>query len=111
MEKLPSVSNEIDQDLINKITLKNFNSISPYFYKLITEWMSGAYKQFKDIDKFLILIYLINTDFKFFRRNNIIITYDEFYKDKTLEISKTNLIEISKDLNIPKESVRRKISH
>lgn len=110
MEKLPSVSNEIDQDLINKITLKNFNSISPYFYKLITEWMSGAYKQFKDIDKFLILIYLINTDFKFFRRNNIIITYDEFYKDKTLEISKTNLIEISKDLNIPKESVRRKIS-
>ena len=110
MEKLPSVSNEIDQDLINKITLKNFNSISPYFYKLITEWMSGAYKQFKDIDKFLILIYLINTDFKFYRRNNIIITYDEFYKDKTLEISKTNLIEISKDLNIPKESVRRKIS-
>ena len=72
--------------------------------------MSGAYKQFKDIDKFLILIYLINTDFKFYRRNNIIITYDEFYKDKTLEISKTNLIEISKDLNIPKESVRRKIS-
>ena len=58
MEKLPSVSNEIDQDLINKITLNNFNSISPYFYKLITEWMSGSYKQFKDIDKFLILMLL-----------------------------------------------------
>ena len=51
MEELPSVSNEIDQDLV-WIALKNFNSISPYFYELITEWMSGAYKQFKDIDKF-----------------------------------------------------------
>ena len=72
--------------------------------------MSDAYKIFKDLDKFLILIYLINTDFEFFRRNNLNITYENFYKDKTLEINKINLIQISKDLNIPKESVRRKIS-
>ena len=72
--------------------------------------MSDAYKIFKDLDKFLILIYLINTDFEFFRRNNLNITYESFYKDKTLEINKINLIQISKDLNIPKESVRRKIS-
>ena len=73
--------------------------------------MSDAYKVFNDLDKFLILIYLINTDFEFFRRNNINIHYDSFYKDKTLEIDKINLINISKDLNIPKESVRRKIAY
>ena len=110
MEKLPSISSEINKDEVNKFIFNNFNSISPYFYKLISEWMSDAYKIFKDLDKFLILIYLINTDFEFFRRNNLNITYENFYKDKTLEINKINLIQISKDLNIPKESVRRKIS-
>jgi len=110
MEKIPSISSEIDKDEVNKFIFNNFNSISPYFYKLISEWMSDAYKIFKDLDKFLILIYLINTDFEFFRRNNLNITYESFYKDKTLEINKINLIQISKDLNIPKESVRRKIS-
>ena len=110
MEKLPSISSEINKVEVNKFIFNNFNSISPYFYKLISEWMSDAYKIFKDLDKFLILIYLINTDFEFFRRNNLNITYESFYKDKTLEINKINLIQISKDLNIPKESVRRKIS-
>ena len=110
MEKLPSISSEINKEEVNKFIFNNFNSISPYFYKLISEWMSDAYKIFKDLDKFLILIYLINTDFEFFRRNNLNITYESFYKDKTLEINKINLIQISKDLNIPKESVRRKIS-
>ncbi len=110
MEKLPSISSEIKKEEVNKFIFNNFNSISPYFYKLISEWMSDAYKIFKDLDKFLILIYLINTDFEFFRRNNLNITYENFYKDKTLEINKINLIQISKDLNIPKESVRRKIS-
>ena len=110
MEKLPSISSEINKVEVDKFIFDNFNSISPYFYKLISEWMSDAYKIFKDLDKFLILIYLINTDFEFFRRNNLNITYESFYKDKTLEINKINLIQISKDLNIPKESVRRKIS-
>ena len=110
MEKIPSISSEINKVEVNKFIFNNFNSISPYFYKLISEWMSDAYKIFKDLDKFLILIYLINTDFEFFRRNNLNITYENFYKDKTLEINKINLIQISKDLNIPKESVRRKIS-
>ena len=110
MEKIPSISSEINKVEVDKFIFNNFNSISPYFYKLISEWMSDAYKIFKDLDKFLILIYLINTDFEFFRRNNLNITYESFYKNKTLEINKINLIQISKDLNIPKESVRRKIS-
>ena len=110
MDKIPSISSEINKVEVDKFIFNNFNSISPYFYKLISEWMSDAYKIFKDLDKFLILIYLINTDFEFFRRNNLNITYENFYKDKTLEINKINLIQISKDLNIPKESVRRKIS-
>jgi len=52
---------------------------------------------------------LINKDLIFFRRNGLIIDYDTFYKDKILEIERINITDISKDLQIPKESVRRKV--
>ena len=110
MEKVPSISSEINKDLMSKITYKNFNDVSPYFYKLITEWMSDAYKLFNDMDKFLIMIYMINTDFEFYRRNNLNIKYEDFYSEKSLEVPKIKLSKISVDLGIPKESVRRKIS-
>ena len=48
MEKIPSISSEINKVEVNKFIFNNFNSISPYFYKLISEWMSDAYKIFKD---------------------------------------------------------------
>jgi len=44
MNEIPSISKEIDNRLIYRLLLKNFNSVSPYFYKLIVEWMSDAYK-------------------------------------------------------------------
>ena len=109
MKKLPSIAAELNIELVHKILKKNFTSISPYLFKLTTEWCNGAYRVFKDINKYLILIYFVNKDFEFYRRNNVNITYDNFYKDKDLEIIKGNIIQISKDLNIPKESVRRKL--
>ena len=38
------------------------------------------------------------------------VDYDTFYKDKSLEIPKINISDIARDLLIPKENVRRKIS-
>ena len=108
MEKVPSISSEINKDLMSKITYKNFNDVSPYFYKLITEWMSDAYKLFNDMDKFLIMIYMINTDFEFYRRNNLNIKYEDFYNEKSLEVPKIKLSKISEDLGIPKKVLDEK---
>ena len=109
MKQLPSVNSELDDELIDKIFKNHFDILSPFFLKLMSEWTIGAYKVFKDIDTYTILIYLISKQFDFYRRNNLNITFNNFYKDKTLEIEKINLIRISKDLQIPKESVRRKV--
>ena len=109
MKTLPSITSELNTNLVNNILKKNFSSISPYLFKLTTEWFNGAYSVFKDINKYLILIYFVNKDFEFYRRNNINITYDNFYKSKDLEIIRSNIIQISRDLNLPKESVRRKL--
>ena len=109
MKQLPSISNQIDEDKIFKIISKNFSKIAPYWFKLVSSWLIRSYNVFQDIDKFIILIYFINRDLIFYRKNGLVIDYDTFYKDKSIEIPKINISDISSDLHIPKESVRRKL--
>ena len=109
MKSIPSISSQIDEKIIFKTITKNFSKLAPYYYTFISNWLIRSYKSYQDIDKFIIVIYLINKDLIFFRRNGLIIDYDTFYKEKTIEIEKINLTDISKDLKIPKESVRRKV--
>ena len=109
MKSIPNISNEIDEDKIFEIINKNFSKLAPAYYTLVTNWLIRSYSEYKSIDKFIILIYLINKDLIFFRKNGIIIDYDTFYKDKSLEIPKINISDISRDLLIPTESARRKI--
>ena len=109
MNKLPSISAHIDEKVIYKIIQENFAAIAPSFYTLTSNWFVRAYDHWKDIDKFVIIIYLINQDLIYFRENGLKIDYDTFYNDKSIEIKKINISDISKDLGIPKESIRRKV--
>ena len=109
MTVIPSISSQIDERKIFDIINKNFNKLSPAYFNLISNWLIRAYNVFGDIDKYLIVVYLINKDFIFFKRNGIIVNFDTFFEGKTLEIPKINISDISKDLQLPKESVRRKI--
>ena len=110
MKTLPSISSAVKERDVRKLLNKNFNTLSPIFYRFVSDWLIGAYKDFKNIDTYMILIYLVNNDFKFYRKNDVLIDYDTFYKDKTLEIKEIKIIEIANDLSIPKESTRRKIA-
>ena len=109
MAMIPSVSSQIDEKEIFKVISNNFSKLAPYYYFLISNWLIRAYNVHKDIDKYIIVIYLINKDLIIFRRNGLIVNYNTFYRDRSIEIEKINLSDISKDLEIPKESVRRKI--
>ena len=109
MNAIPSISSQIDEKIIFKVIDKHFSRLAPHYYKWINSWLIGAYENYADIDKYIILIYIINKDFIFFRRNGLIIDYDTFYKDKSLEVDKINISDISKDLQIPKETIRRKV--
>ena len=109
MAIVPSVTAQIDEKEIFKVISNNFSKLAPYYYVMISNWLIRAYGVQNDIDKYLILLYLINKDLIIFRRNGLIVSYDTFYKERSLEIDKINISDISKDLQIPKESVRRKI--
>ena len=109
MKSLPSITSEINEKIIYRVIDKNFSLLAPFFYSFVSNWLIRAYKRYNDIDKFIIVIYLIHQNLVFYRKNGLIIDYESFYRDRTLEINKINISDISKDLRIPKESVRRKI--
>ena len=93
-------------DVLNK----NSNDTVSYWFKLQQQWCNNAYNTFKDYDSYLILIYLVNEIFKKLSDRFQYLSYEEFYAKRELLIDKINLIEISKDLNIPKETIRRKVN-
>ena len=109
MKILPSISEHIDEKIINKIIQDNFALLAPYYFTLTSNWFVRAYNHWKDIDKFVIIIYLIHQDLIYFRQNGLKINYETFYEKKSIEINKINISDISKDLGIPKESIRRKV--
>ena len=109
MNSIPRISAQLNENKIFKIINKNFSKLAPTYYKMLSNWFIRAYGVYGDIDKYIILIYLVNKDFIFFRKNGLIVEFETFFKDKTLEIEKINISDISKDLQIPKESVRRKV--
>ena len=101
---------KINQSSIQKLITGNFENLAPTYYRLISEWMNSSYEVFNDIEKYRIILYLINKDFEYYIKNGKVESYDNFFMfDKSLELDRINIIEISKNLNIPKESARRKI--
>ena len=73
-------------------------------------WTSRAYKSFNDLDKYVVLIYLIRNNWQSLTDKFQYLSMDEFYDTDNITIDKINLIQISQDLNIPKETIRRKIN-
>ena len=108
-QELPRISDQVYKNDILNVLEKTYSIIGPHWMNYQVEWMNGVYSAFKDHEKFLIIIYLTKKTLDFYSRNLIKLNYDQFYLKDTFEIDKFNIIEISNNLNIPKESARRKI--
>ena len=106
---IPEISQQIYKEDLTKILEKNYPIIGPLWVTDQMEWLNSVYSSFRNHDKFLILIYLIKKTLDFYSNNLIRLTYDNFYSKDTIEIAKFNVSEISLNINIPKESARRKV--
>ena len=110
MKNLIENTSQLNQKKIHKIILDNFDSLAPFYYKMLSEWMNNSYEKFQDIDKYMIMLYLMNFDLDYYLKNGLVESYDTYFLyDKSLELDQINIIEISNSLGIPKESVRRKV--
>ena len=111
INKSESINNALNKEAVFEIfSRSNFESLAP-FYKFQQAWVNRAYNVFKDFDTYLILMYLKQKIYVDYSDRFHYMSADAFYSQEKIAIDKINLIQISKSLNIPKETVRRKINY
>ena len=99
-----------DIEDVNKIISKNYKEYStfhfPLTYQILYAWKNSLGK---DLDTNLILSNLLIKALKNYNRNNKTYSYKDFIKNKEMNIGKYKKAEISRELKIPRETVRRKL--
>ena len=107
---LPEISKQIRSKDIREVIEKNFVSIIPVWAPLQLAWVNNVYRTFHDYEKFMIIMHLLMQTFEAYSKNFVKLNYDEYFDQNEVEIKSINVMEISKSLNIPKETARRKIN-
>tara|TARA_B110000003_G_C16611324_1_gene519577 strand:- start:375 stop:1346 length:972 start_codon:yes stop_codon:yes gene_type:complete len=108
--ELPEISKQINSNDIRAVLEKNYSSIVAVWAPLQMTWVNGVYKTFHDHEKFMIVMHLLKNTFDVYSKNFVTLNYAEYFDQTKIEIESINVIEISKSLNIPKETTRRKIN-
>jgi len=107
---LPEVSKQINSKDIQEVIEKNFSSIMPAWATTQMTWVNGVYETFHDHEKFMIVMHLLKKTFDFYSKNFVKLNYEEYFDQTKIEIEAINIMEISKFLDMPKETTRRKIN-
>ena len=107
---LPELSKQIHSEVIREVIDKNYASIIPVWIPLQLTWVNNVYRTFHDYEKYMIVMYLLKSTFETYAKNLTTLNYDEYFNQFEFEIEKINVMEISKSLNIAKETTRRKIN-
>ena len=107
---LPKITKQIHSKDIREVLEKNFVSILPVWTPLQLAWVNNVYKTFHDYEKFMIIMHLLTQTFEAYSKNFVKLNYEEYFDQNEIEIDKINVTVISKSLNIPKETTRRKIN-
>ena len=100
---------KFDSNEIAQVLSDNTLILMKHWIKFQQEWINNIYKQFKDYDKYIVLIYLISKSweddanlFKFY-------SIDSYYSQREIDLPNISLSEISISLKIPRETIRRKL--
>ena len=109
-KELPEISKQIRSEDIRSLIENNFVSIMPVWGPLQLSWVNNVYRTFQDYEKFMIIMHLLMHTFETYSKNFVKLDYDEYFDQNEIEIKSINVSEISKSLNIPKETTRRKIN-
>ena len=106
---LPEITKKIRSEDLFNIFEKRYSEIIPVWMPMQMEWLNNVYDTFCDYEKFMIIMHLLGNTFDFYSKNFVKLNYEEYFNQSKIEIEKLNIIEISKSLNIPKETTRRKL--
>ena len=111
INKASNINDTLSKEAVYDILTKTNDEALVYHYKFQQVWVTSAYATFKDFDTYLILMYLIQKIYINYSDRFHFMSMDSFYRQDKIVLDKLNLIQISKSLIIPKETVRRKVNY
>ena len=107
---IPTTTEKFDRHLVLENLHQNLVSHYDTWGSFQQSWTNRAYKTFKDFDKYIVMMFLIRNYWQSLADKFNYLSLDEFYELENVIIDKINLINISNELNIPKETIRRKVN-
>ena len=102
-------STEVEVHQVYNVLSKNYIDVITDYFELQRIWLNNAYITFKDLDKYFILMSLVSKTFDSYSEYFIKYDFDQFYNVDEYELKKFNIVNISNELLISKETARRKI--
>ena len=98
----------VDEQVYNHM-MANYNLLGKDWINHQWRWMNTVYQAFNDHYKYMIIISLVEKTLQFYDQMNIKLSYDQFYSKNFLQIDKFSIAELCDKLELPKETVRRKV--
>ena len=108
-DQTPDISKKLDNEVVYDFLINHYGELSVDWVVHQWNWLNTNYKCFNDLIKYLIGIRLVQTTLEYYFENGVTVEYDKFYSEQNLQIEKFNISTLSKEFNLPKETMRRKI--
>ena len=99
----------LSDDQVYETIMGNYSELSKEWISHQWNWMNNVYWSFKDHYKYMIVISLIEKTLQFYDQMQITYSYDEYYSKSYQQIEKFSITELCEKLDLPKETVRRKV--
>ena len=102
-------SKTLSDDQVYETIMSHYSTLSKDWISHQWNWMNSVYASFNDHYKYMIVISLVEKTLQFYDQMNIQYSYDEYYSKSYQQIEKFSITELCEKLDLPKETVRRKV--
>ena len=102
-------SKTLSDDQVYESVMSQYSTLGKDWISHQWNWMNSVYAPFNDHYKYMIIISLVEKTLQFYDQMNIQYSYEEYYSKTYLQIEKFNITELCEKLDLPKETVRRKV--
>ena len=102
-------SKVLNDDQVYDHMMANYSQLGKDWIHHQFRWLNAVYGAFKDHYKYMIIISLVEKTLQFYDQMNIKLSYDQYYSKNLLQIDKFSITELCEKLQLPKETVRRKV--
>ena len=102
-------SKTLTDDQVYESIMSHYSTLSKDWISHQWNWMNNVYASFNDHYKYMIVISLVEKTLQFYDQMNIQYSYDEYYSKSYQQIEKFSITELCEKLDLPKETVRRKV--